>query len=85
MFTVDDYKVSFYYTEDKQKRVVTTCTVNALDGTEYYEGSVTCSKCDHFRKATGRKAALQRAIAHLDRSIRSDIWATYFTKVKDKA
>lgn len=85
MFTVDNYKVHFHYSEDKQKRMVTHCAVYSLDGTEYYEGSVTCSKYDHFRKATGRKAALQRAISNLDRAIRADIWATYFTKVKDKA
>lgn len=50
--------------------------------TEQY-GTATCSPRDEFKKATGRKIALARAMAHLglEREARAALWTSYLTQV----
>lgn len=46
-------------------------------------GETTCSPRDEFKKTTGRKIALARAMAHLglEREARAALWTSYLTQV----
>lgn len=81
MFAVLGVGFSFEYGADKQGRRTTTCLAcNQRNGATLKE-TVTCSLEDRFSKKTGRKAALAKAIRHLDVASRTQIWAEYFKHV----
>ncbi len=85
---IDDLNISFSfrhirnaYFEVSPNRVVSDVTVCDLlvNGAEF-EGLACCVAGDAFRKETGRKHALARALeaAKLSKEIRRQIWEDYF-------
>lgn len=44
------------------------------------EGRSHCHPTDNFCKETGRKIALERAVARLDKDTRREIWRLYFDR-----
>lgn len=44
------------------------------------DGESNCHPSDNFCKETGRKIALERAVARLDRDTRREIWRLYFDR-----
>ena len=75
---------------NKRIRHSTQCTINSslsddpkVLGDCLAVAVVMCDTRDNFCKAEGRKRSLTKAIASLDRHIRSIIWSGYFANVKD--
>ena len=62
----------------------TICTISAPGFKEIAFGTSYCLECDNFRKATGRKYALTRALkkAKYPKNIRTTVWKTYLSKSK---
>lgn len=54
-----------------------TC-VEVIDAGEIHCGIAYLHPNDRYCKATGRKIALARAIEHLERGMRTQIWKAYF-------
>jgi hypothetical protein len=89
MITLGKYKISFSYvgSVDGEKWskhnkeatwVKTVCRVHKNDVRDLSVGEAVCRPPDNFRKATGRKIALKRAIASFSMSERIEIWQDYF-------
>lgn len=86
------YNVHFHYFKYDGKRM-TFCTIHPCPCTSKMRpcGTVPaatahseCSRRDEFRKSTGRKIALARAMTKLGllRPHREKLWTSYFSKVK---
>ena len=89
MFTVktskgNEYKIVFqqapntpWHDEKARGSGVTRCIMN-----EDYKnsGDSLCSFSDQFSYETGRRISLTRAIKHLPRNERKEIWAAYWAK-----
>jgi hypothetical protein len=80
MFKVNDYEVSFKYSEDGKHRRVVDCYIHTDNGG--WLGQSVCSKVDQFVKAEGRKLAFTRAIQPFDRETRTLFWNKYFELCK---
>ena len=84
------YSVHFHYFMHDGKRM-THCTIHRSPcdakmrpcGTRpFASGLAECSKLDEFRKSTGRKIALARAMEILlPRPKRAELWVSYLSKV----
>lgn len=70
----DKFCIKFY-------RDVETYRCEVLNGsTSIGNGESYCHPSDNFCKETGRKIALERAVARLDRETRREIWRLYFDR-----
>lgn len=84
------YSVHFHYGRLDGRRT-THCTIHRSPclaktrpcGTPGGLGTAVCSTTDEFRKATGRKIALARAMAMLGipRERRARLWTSYLSKI----
>ena len=76
MNILNGYIVKWYYNEEEDGSVKTTCTVEK-DGV-LLSGDSICSPKDNFSKAMGRKISLKRAVLKLEnREERRGIWKAY--------
>lgn len=86
------YKMSSYATPTPQigrtkcKLHLNTCT-KAEDGpctSDGFSGLANCSVRDQFEKAKGRKVALARAMKSLEKSLRRQLWKSYFEQTSER-
>ena len=86
---VSDYDIRFSYKTLENGTVETTATISFIDphiasGRErfkpLYSGNAQQSVRDTFKKDTGRKVALARALAHLPRASRKIAWEAYHSR-----
>ncbi len=80
------YQVHFRYETDKQGRKLTlvrihsgTCNKPCRFGVL---GHALCSEADCFKKAVGRKLAMQRALRAWPKETRRRVWAAYWAVSK---
>jgi len=72
------YKFEFKYWKPEDFENLKTVTTICVFGEDHYMTS--CSPKDNFCKETGRKISLTRAIAHLPKEERTQIWKDYFNR-----
>lgn len=78
-------QLKFKHHQNRGRRSTVVHGSHPLAGYEYATslGVAVCHPNDPFCRATGRKIALARAIKHLDREIRTQIWKAYFEFVNN--
>lgn len=80
------WEIKFMHDSDAEGRftLVTVAEVDKENPLNIFplNGEAFCHPTDQFRRSTGRKVALARALKSLDRATRTQIWNAYFQKVK---
>lgn len=79
------YEIEFRYETDSKNRRVTYCTLSVIvenpDGSinipVTIEGRAICAAGDSFKKETGRKLALARAIEDFEKEWRKKLWNAF--------
>ena len=64
-------------------RALTSCFIEGQEMDRWAavaQGEARCSLDDRFQKETGRKLALQRAVAHFPQVLRGTIWDAYLSR-----
>jgi hypothetical protein len=85
------FAAHFRHVQDTEEHWKTECTVHELPCSEKARpcntdpsstGVAKCAATDNFCRATGRIIALTRALQPLPRSLRAQLWASYFSQNK---
>jgi len=84
----DEFSIQFNHGDPSDRRRTTTCEIYVEhDGISYLigQGKAKCSRHDSFRKESGRKISLTRALknACLRKKNRTAIWDAYFSRFGD--
>lgn len=79
-FSYADVKDETKYPDGETRKVI-QCAVlpnDKADTSEPVIGKAVCNPCDQYVKEKGRRIALTKAIAGLDRSQRTSVWSEYW-------